>query len=298
MDDIQVAVVPAAGLGTRFLPGTKVLPKEIFPVVDRPVIEFCVDEATLAGIGQIVLVTSPGKELLLRHFSPAQTLEAHLEERGKLDLLKRVRAIGRGATFSEVIQDQPHGLGHAVLTARGLIGDRYFAALLPDDIFVAPEPVIGQMMAVHRELGCTVLAVRRVPIEAIGRYGSIRYSRNEGPVYDVEGLVEKPRPDEAPSDLAVMGRYVLSPRIFDALERTGRGAGGEIQLTDGIQNLLKDERVVALEYAADYFDVGTIPGFLKTAIAFGRADPAIREDLEEYLLRLLDSPADRPPPTG
>ena len=298
MDDVQVAVVPAAGLGTRFLPGTKVLPKEIFPVVDRPVIEFCVDEATLSGISQVVLVTSSGKELLLRHFSPAHTLESHLEERGKTDLLGRVRAIGRGATFSEVIQEEPLGLGHAVLTARGLIGERYFAALLPDDIFVGSQPVIGQMLAVHRELGCSVLAVRRVPLEAIGRYGSIRYSRSEGPIYEVEGLVEKPRPEEAPSDLAVMGRYVLSPRVFDALERTARGAGGEIQLTDGIQNLLKDERVVALEYEADYFDVGTIPGFLKTAIAFGRADPTMRDDLEEYLRRLLDSPADRPPPTG
>jgi UTP--glucose-1-phosphate uridylyltransferase len=295
---ITRAVIPAAGLGTRFLPATKVLPKEILPVVDRPVIELAVEEARSSGIEEVVVVTNPGKELLLRHFAPAPDLERYLAERDKPELLAKVRAIGGGARVTQVIQDQPLGLGHAVLQAEAAVGGEFFGGLLPDDVFRAEIPVLKQMIEVYERYQCTVLAVREVPIESIGRFGSIKIGAKEGDVYQVEDLVEKPDPEDAPSDLAVMGRYILSPSIFDALRRTQTGSGGEIQLTDGIKNLLGEEKVVALKYTAEYFDVGTIPGWLKTSIAMGRARPEFREEIEAYLRLLLESPADRPPPTG
>jgi UTP--glucose-1-phosphate uridylyltransferase len=295
---ITRAVIPAAGLGTRFLPATKVLPKEILPVVDRPVIEWAVDEARSAGAEEVVLVTSPGKELLMRHFAPSPQLEHYLEERGKTELLERLRAIGAGVRLTQVTQEEPLGLGHAVLQAEAAVGDQFFGGLLPDDIFRASSPILKQMVGVHERYQCTVLAVRQVPRETIGRFGSIKVGGQEGDVFEVEDVVEKPRPDLAPSDLAIMGRYILSPTIFDALKRTDRGAGGEIQLTDGVRRLLGKERVVALRYSGDYYDVGTIPGWLKTSIALGRARPEFREEIEAYLRALLESPPDRPPPTG
>jgi UTP--glucose-1-phosphate uridylyltransferase len=295
---IRKAVIPAAGLGTRFLPGTKVLPKEILPVVDRPVIEWAVDEAANSGVGEVVLVLSPGKELLMRHFEPAPELERYLEERDKPEQLEKLRAIGGGVKVSQVTQEEPLGLGHAVLQAREAIGGEFFAGLLPDDIIRWEKPVIAQMIEVHEKYQCSVLAVRRVPRESIGRYGSIEIGEQDGRVYEVRHLVEKPEPADAPSDLAVLGRYILSPSIFDALERTEKGAGGEIQLTDGIMNLLRDEKVMALEFEGDYFDVGTIAGWLKTSIALGRAREEFREDIDAYLRKLLESPPDRPPATG
>lgn len=294
---ISRAVIPAAGLGTRFLPATKVLPKEILPVVDRPVIEFAVDEARSAGVTDITLITSPGKGLLMRHFEPSPELESYLEARGKPEMIEKIRAVAAGVHLAEVTQMEPLGLGHAVLQAESAVGDQYFGCLLPDDVFL-DGTVLKQMVDVHQRYGCSVLAVRKVPLENIGRFGSIKIGSEEGSVYEVADVVEKPKPEEAPSDLAVMGRYILSPAIFEALRRTERGAGGEIQLTDGIKNLLGQEKVVALRYSADYFDVGTIPGWLKTSIALGRARPDFREEIEAYLRLLLESPADHPPPTG
>ena len=293
---VRKAVIPAAGLGTRFLPATKVLPKEILPVVDRPVIEWAVDEAGDSGITDVTLIISPGKELLMRHFEPAPGLEGYLQERDKPEQLEAVRAIGRGVRVGQVLQAEPLGLGHAVLQAREAIGDEYFAGLLPDDIILGGRPVIAQMIEVHQRLSCTVLAVRRVPRETIGRYGSIEVGSQDGRVYEVKHVVEKPDPRDAPSDLAVMGRYILSPKIFDALERTEEGAGGEIQLTDGIKNLIGEEKIVALEFEGDYFDVGTIPGWIKTSIALARADERYREEIDSYLRALLDSPPDNPRP--
>jgi UTP--glucose-1-phosphate uridylyltransferase len=295
---ITRAVIPAAGLGTRFLPATKVLPKEILPVVDRPVIELAVEEARSSGIEKVVLVTNPGKGVLLRHFTPSPELERYLVERDKPELLEKIRAIGGGAEVTQVIQHQPLGLGHAVLQAEAAVGGEFFGGLLPDDVFRAHTLVLKQMIEVHDRYRCTVLAVRQVPIDAIGRFGSIKIGGQDGDVYEVEDLVEKPDPADAPSDLAVMGRYILSPAIFEALRRTERGAGGEIQLTDGIKNLLRDEKVVALKYTGEYFDVGTIAGWLKTSIALARARPEFHDEIDGYLRLLLESPPDRPPPTG
>lgn len=295
---ISRAVIPAAGLGTRFLPATRVLPKEILPVVDRPVIELAVEEARAAGVTEVILVTNPGKELLMRHFEPSPGLESYLEARGSAEMLARIRAVAAGVHLTEVIQGQPLGLGHAVLQAEGAIGGQAFGCLLPDDVFLAESPILKQMVAAHEKYGCTVLAVRKVPLDSIGRFGSIKIGGQEGDAYEVADLVEKPEPGEAPSDLAVMGRYVLTPAIFEALRRTEPGAGGEIQLTDGVKVLLEHEKVVALQYSGDYFDVGTIPGWLKTSIALGRARPEFREEIEAYLRLLLESPADHPPSTG
>lgn len=295
---IRKAVIPAAGLGTRFLPATKVLPKEILPVVDRPVIEWAVDEARDSGVTEVVLILSPGKDLLMRHFEPAPDLERYLDERDKPEQLQSVRSIASGVRVSSVLQQEPLGLGHAVLQARDAIGEEYFAGLLPDDIIRGPRPVIAQMIDVHRKFGCSVLAVRRVPLEAISRFGAIEFGQKDGRVYEVKHLVEKPDPRDAPSDLAVMGRYILSPRIFDALERTEQGAGGEIQLTDGVMNLISEEKVMALEFEGDYFDVGTIAGWLKTSIALGRAREEFRDEIDGYLRELLQSAPDHPPPTG
>jgi UTP--glucose-1-phosphate uridylyltransferase len=291
-------VIPAAGLGTRFLPATKVLPKEMLPVVDQPVIEIAVDEARAAGLTDITVITSPGKELLMRHFEASAALESFLEARGKPEMITRVRAMGDGVRLTELTQMEPLGLGHAVLQAESTMGDEYFGCLLPDDVFLAESPILKQMVEIHEKYRCTVLAVRKVPLESIGRFGSIRIGGREGDVYEVADLIEKPKPEEAPSDLAVMGRYILSPTIFEALRRTQPGAGGEIQLTDGVKGLLGQERVVALQYSGDYFDVGTIPGWLKTSIALGRARPEFREEIEAYLKLLLESPPDHPPPTG
>ena len=295
---ISRAVIPAAGLGTRFLPATRVLPKEILPVVDRPVIELAVDEARAAGMTEVILVTSPGKDLLMRHFESSPELESYLEARGRAEVLDGIRAVAAGVHLTEVIQRQPLGLGHAVLQAESAVGGQAFGCLLPDDVFLAESPILKQMVAAHQKYGCTVLAVRKVPLDSIGRFGSIKIGGQEGDVYEVADLVEKPEPQEAPSDLAVMGRYVLTPAIFEALRRTDPGAGGEIQLTDGVKVLLEHEKVVALEYSGDYFDVGTIAGWLKTSIALGRARPEFREEIEAYLRLLLESSAEHPPSTG
>ena len=295
---ITKSVIPAAGLGTRFLPATKALPKEILPVVDKPVIEWGVEEAVAAGAKEIILVTSPGKDILLRHYAPDPTLERYLQARGKTEMLERVRAIGAGVAVTAVLQTEPLGLGHAILTAREAVGEEFFTALLPDDIFIGVKPVLAQMVEVYERYQCSVLAVRKVPRESITRFGSIAFSAQDGPVYTVTDMVEKPSAEEAPSDLAIMGRYVLSPTVFKTLETTPRGAGGEVQVTDGIRALLETEKVVALEFEADYFDVGTVAGWLKSSIALARKRPEYREDIEDYLRRLLDSPPDKPPPTA
>lgn len=289
---IRRAVIPAGGLGTRLLPATKVLPKELFPVIDRPVIEYTVAEARDSGAREITMVITPGKEILLRHFQRAAELEGWLGRKGKSERLVRLRSVGRGVSIKSVIQDQPLGLGHAVLSARAAMGGEPFACLLPDDIFVAAEPAIAQLIAVYMRLHCTVLGVKRIPFEEIGGYGSIKYvERNDG-TFQVEDLFEKQGPEEAPSNLGIVGRYVLTPGIFDALERTTPGIGGELQLTDGIKALLGVEPVVAVELTGDHFEVGSVAGFLKATIGLGYARADLRPDLEALMRAVLEPPSE------
>jgi UTP--glucose-1-phosphate uridylyltransferase len=285
--DVRHCVIPAAGLGTRFLPATKALPKELLPVLDRPILQWGVEEAKAAGIETVVMVISRGKELLAAHFDSAPDLERTLEARGKREELDAVRRPQQLARFAYVYQPEPLGLGHAVLQANAVVQGRPFACLLPDDLSWADRPVLAQLVDAYRELQTPVLALMRVPRDQISRYGSVAVSETRGRLHRVTGMVEKPNPDEAPSDLAIMGRYVLTPAVMEALEHTRPGAGGEIQLTDGIAGALADGPVWGLEFEGELLDVGTPEGWIRTLVRTARDHPtfgpALQLALEEYV---------------
>jgi UTP--glucose-1-phosphate uridylyltransferase len=281
--DVRHCVIPAAGLGTRFLPATKALPKELLPVLDRPVLQWGVEEASAAGVENVVMVISRGKELLAAHFDKAPDLERTLEARGKKDGLEAVRRPERLAHFSYVYQPEPLGLGHAVLQAKPVIQNRPFACLLPDDLSWGDRPVLAQLVDVYRELQTPVLALMRVTPDQISRYGSVAVAESRGRLHRITGMVEKPHPDQAPSLLAIMGRYVLTPAVMDALETTTPGAGGEIQLTDGIAGALGDGPIWGLEFEGELLDVGTPEGWIKTLVRTAREHPTFGPALEQAL---------------
>ncbi len=281
--DLRHCVIPAAGLGTRFLPATKALPKELLPVLDRPVIQWGVEEAVAAGAGEIVVVISEGKELIQEHFSVQPELEALLEKRGKLDELAAVRATDHMASFTWVRQDEPLGLGHAVLCAADAVGDRPFLCMLPDDLSYGPDPVLRQLVDAYREHQTPILALMRVPREQISRYGCAAVAESHRRVHRVSAVVEKPKAEDAPSDLAIMGRYVLTPNIFEALRSTQPGAGGEIQLTDGIAALLDAGAVHGVEFTGELLDVGTPAGWLATNARLAMDDPTLAGALRAAL---------------
>jgi UTP--glucose-1-phosphate uridylyltransferase len=274
--DIRHCVVPAAGLGTRFLPATKALPKELFPVLDRPVIQWAVEEAVAAGCSDVVLVLAEGKDSVADHLRPDPELERVLAERGKRAELEAVRRAGSLAKVSVARQAQPRGLGDAVLCAADAVGDRPFLCMLPDDLCVAERPILAQLRDAHDQVGGTVLALMRVPRSEISRYGCAEVAESRGRLHRLRGLVEKPQPEEARSDLAVMGRYVLPPAIFPALRQTRPGALGEVQLTDGIGALLDSGDVWGLEFEGELLDVGTPAGWLRTNIRLGAQDAHLR----------------------
>ena len=281
--DLRHCVIPAAGLGTRFLPATKALPKELLPVLDRPVIQWGVEEAVAAGASEMVVVISDGKELIQEHFTRQPELEALLEERGKREELAAVRASDHLAHFTWVRQDRPLGLGHAVLCAAEAVGDEPFLCMLPDDLSHARVPVLKQLADAFLAYRTPILALMRVSRDQISRYGAAAIAESHGKVHRVTAVVEKPPADEAPSDLAIMGRYVLTPNIFDALRETAPGAGGEIQLTDGIGALLESGPVHGVEFEGELLDVGTPAGWLATNVRLARDDatlgPALRSAL-------------------
>jgi UTP--glucose-1-phosphate uridylyltransferase len=281
--DLRHCVIPAAGLGTRFLPATKALPKELLPVLDRPVIQWGVEEAVAAGAGEMVVVISEGKELIQEHFSVKPELEALLEKRGKLDELEAVRASDHMASFTWVRQDEPLGLGHAVLCAANAVGDRPFLCMLPDDLSYGPDPVLCQLVEAYREHQTPILALMRVPPDQISRYGCAAIAESHGRVHRVSAVVEKPKAEDAPSDLAIMGRYVLTPDIFEALRNTQPGAGGEIQLTDGIAALLDAGAVHGVEFTGELLDVGTPAGWLATNARLAMDDPSLAGALRAAL---------------
>jgi UTP--glucose-1-phosphate uridylyltransferase len=281
--DLRHCVIPAAGLGTRFLPATKALPKELLPVLDRPVIQWGVEEAVAAGASEMVVVISEGKELIQQHFTAQPELEALLLERGKLEELEAVRASDHLASFIWVRQDEPLGLGHAVLCAAEAVGDRPFLCMLPDDLSHGPVPVLRQLVDAYRDHRTPILALMRVPREQISRYGCAAIAESHGRVHRISAVVEKPDPDHAPSDLAIMGRYVLTPDVFDALRATSPGAGGEIQLTDGIGALLEEGPVHGVEFTGELLDVGTPAGWLVTNARLALDDPALSAALRAAL---------------
>jgi UTP--glucose-1-phosphate uridylyltransferase len=280
---IRKAVFPAAGLGTRFLPATKAQPKEMLPLVDKPIIQYGVEEAVASGITNIILVTGRGKNAIEDHFDVAVELETFLEARGKTEQLAEIRKISNLINVSYVRQGEPLGLGHAVLVTRHLVGNEPFAVILGDDVIDAQPPAIQQMTRVFDEVGGPVLAVERVPRDDVSAYGIVAAERLRDGVHRITDLVEKPSRHEAPSDLAIIGRYVLTPDIFDALERTGKDRTGEIQLTNGLRSLLRDRPLYACEIDGVRHDTGNKLGFLRAVVYFALRRPDLAEDFREYL---------------
>jgi UTP--glucose-1-phosphate uridylyltransferase len=280
---IRKAVFPAAGLGTRFLPATKAQPKEMLPIVDKPIIQYGVEEAVAAGIDQIIVVTGRDKRAIVDHFDISFELEHYLKDRGKTRELQLVRKISDLVDITYIHQKEPLGLGHAVLMAKDVVGNEPFAVFLADDIIRSSTPAIRQMMDVFAPRQASVLALQRVEPGQVSRYGIVKVGKSEGRIHEVVDMVEKPDPEKAPSNLAILGRYILKPSIFGILETTHEGVGGEIQLTDAIRTLAQQEQVLGLEFEGTYYDVGTVSGFLKTSIAFALERPGLREELLSYL---------------
>jgi UTP--glucose-1-phosphate uridylyltransferase len=292
---IRKAVFPVAGLGTRFLPATKAQPKEMLPLVDKPIIQYGVEEAVSAGIDNIILVTGRGKNAIEDHFDVSVELESFLDARGKREQLDEVRKISSMMNVSYVRQGEPLGLGHAVLVSRELVGNEPFAVILGDDVIDAEPPAIKQMIDVFERVGGPVLAVERVPLEEISSYGVIDIapgtSSDDG-TYEVRDLVEKPPRDEAPSNLAIIGRYILTPDIFPALAATRQDRTGEIQLTNGLRELLKSRPIYACEVRGVRHDTGNKLGFLKAVVYFALRRPDLAEKFSAYLTSLgLEVPA-------
>ena len=280
---IRKAVFPAAGLGTRFLPATKAQPKEMLPLVDKPIIQYGVEEAVASGIDNIILVTGRGKNAIEDHFDVSVELETFLEARGKKEQLDEIRKISNLINFSYVRQGEPLGLGHAVLTTRALVGDEPFAVILGDDVIDADPPAIRQMIDVFNEVEGPVLAIERVPRETVSSYGIIDAEEVRPGVYRIRDLVEKPPVDEAPSDLAIIGRYVLTPDIFTSLENIGKDRTGEIQLTNGLRQLLRSRPIYGCEIEGVRHDTGNKFGFLKAVVYFALRRPDLAEPFREYL---------------
>jgi UTP--glucose-1-phosphate uridylyltransferase len=295
---VRKAVFPAAGLGTRFLPATKAQPKEMLPLVDKPIIQYGVEEALAAGCDQIIIITGRGKTAIEDHFDVSYELEKMLEERGKTELLSIVRQISDMIHVAYVRQKEAMGLGHAVLMARELVGNEPFAVLLADDVIDAKKPCLRQMMDVFEESQCSIIATQEVNGPAISSYGVLDAQKIEGRfdgrAFDVRSLVEKPKQEDAPSNLAIIGRYILTPTIFETLERTPLGAGGELQLTDGLRGLLTaGEKIYGYTFEGKRHDAGDKLGFLKATVEFALKRPDLGPDFAEYLRTLkIDSPVE------
>ncbi|MDY6941892.1 MAG: UTP--glucose-1-phosphate uridylyltransferase GalU [Pseudomonadota bacterium] len=282
---VRKAVFPVAGLGTRFLPATKASPKEMLPVVDKPLIQYAVEEAAAAGIEVMVFVNGRNKRSIPDHFDKAYELEHELELRGKAALLDTVRGIlPAGVSCVYVRQAEALGLGHAVLCARPIVGDEPFAVILADDLIEGQgKPVMSQMVDMYNDFGASVLAVQEVPGDEIKKYGVVEPFGPVDRITEICGLVEKPDPANAPSQLGVVGRYVLNPRVFELIEATPKGAGGELQLTDAIANLLKFEKVFAYQFAGKRYDCGSKLGYLKANVEYALSHSDVGDDFREYL---------------
>ena len=286
---VRKAVVVAAGLGTRMLPATRVIPKEILPVVDRPAIQVVVEEAIASGIEEVVIVVAPGRSLVLDHFAPVPDLERHLQERGKHDLLAVVRAVSGMTRITRAEQHQPLGLGHAVLQAREAIGDEPFAVILPDDIFDSERPSLRQLLDVAEERDAPVVALMRVAPRDISKYGIVEGSSAGERLHRLTGMVEKPEPSNAPSDFAIVGRYVLTPEIFNLLAEGKPGAGGEIQLTDGLLALCRRRPMYGYEVTGTRYDLGDRLGLITAQIGFGLKRPDLADRLRAYLKTVVSA---------
>ncbi len=284
---VRKAVITAAGWGTRFLPITKAQPKEMLPLVTKPLIQYSVEEAINSGIEQIIVITALGKRAIEDYFDRSLELEHFLEQKGKTSLLKEIRELSSLVDICYIRQKEQLGLGHAILTAKDIVGKEPFAVLLPDDIIDSKVPVLKQMIEVYEQYKTNIIAVERIASQDTVKYGIIEPEKVSGHIHQVLGLIEKPEPAQAPSDLGVVGRYILMPEIFDALEITPPGKNQEIQLTDALQVLLKQQAIYAYEFEGVRYDTGTPLGWLKATMAFALRRPDIGQELRKYLRQLL-----------
>ena len=285
--EVKKAVIPAAGLGTRFLPVTKSVPKEILPIVDKPTIQYIVEEIVASGITDILIITGRNKEIIINHFDHVPELEFNLRMKGKNAELQMVEDITNMANIYTIRQGEAKGLGHAVLCAKEFVGDEPFAVVLGDDIVYNKEnPALKQMIIFYNKHQASVIGVQRVPKDQVDKYGIVSGKAINDYEFAVDDLVEKPAIDEAPSDLAILGRYVITPEIFEILEHTGRGAGGEIQLTDALRKLARRQKLIAYDFAGRRYDVGDKLGFLEATVEYGLRMPGVGDRFKKYLKEL------------
>lgn len=283
---VRKAVIPAAGLGTRFLPATKAQPKEMLPIVDKPTIQYIVEEAVAAGIEDIIIISGRGKRAIEDHFDKSYELESMLNQKNQFDMLKLVEDISNMANIYYVRQKEPKGLGHAIYRAKSFIGNEPFAVMLGDDIVRSEIPCIGQMIEKYNELGNSIIGVQRVSMAEVSSYGIIGGDEAGDRLLRINEMIEKPEPENAPSNLAIMGRYIIDPEIFDCIERTKPGKNDEIQLTDSLAMLLKKQPIYGYEYTGKRYDVGNKLGFLKATVEIALEQEEVKEDFKEYLKNL------------
>lgn len=287
------AIIPAAGLGTRFLPATKAQPKEMLPIVDKPTLQYIIEEAVDSGIEEILVITGRNKKSIEDHFDKSVELELELESKGKLDLLEEVRKISNMVNIHYIRQKEPRGLGHAIHCAKSFIGQEPFAVLLGDDIVYSDKPCLKQMIEVYEEYKTTVLGVQEVPLQDVSKYGVVEGKHIEDRVYKVRNLIEKPQVEEAPSNIAILGRYIINPAIFEILEHTAPGKGDEIQLTDALRELAQKEAMYAYKFEGQRYDVGDKQGFLQATVEFALRRGDLRDEFLNYLLALTDKERNR-----
>jgi UTP--glucose-1-phosphate uridylyltransferase len=288
MQKVRKAIIPAAGLGTRFLPATKAQPKEMLPIVDKPTLQYIIEEAVESGIEEILIITGRNKKSIEDHFDKSVELELELESKGKTELLTQVQQISEMVNIHYIRQKEPKGLGHAISCAKSFIGKEPFAVLLGDDIVHSDKPCLKQMIEIYEEYKTTILGVQEVTPEDVNKYGIIEGKHIEDRVYKVKGLVEKPAVEDAPSNVAILGRYIINPAIFDILENTAPGKGGEIQLTDALKELAKKEAVYAYNFEGRRYDVGDKLGFLEATVEYALRRDDLRQDFLNYLLTVTE----------
>ena len=286
---ITKAVIPAAGFGTRFLPATKAVPKEMLPIIDKPTIQYIAEEAIASGITDLLIITARGKEALINHFDKAFELELILERDNKQEMLAAVREVSDKLNVHFIRQQEQKGLGHAVLYAKSFVGNEPFAVMLGDDVVDSEKPCIKQLMEQFEKCQATVLGVQKVGMDQVSKYGFVVCENIGDRLYKVSGMIEKPNPSEAPSDIAVLGRYILTPGIFECLEKTPKGAGGEIQLTDGIVMLGQTEDIYAYDFEGKRYDIGNKQGFLQATVDFALKRADLRSEFSAYLKKIANT---------
>ena len=287
MNKIRKAIIPAAGLGTRFLPATKAQPKEMLPIVDKPTIQYIVEEAVASGIEDIIIVTGRTKKAIEDHFDKSVELEMELEKKQNQELLEIAKSVSQIANIYYIRQKEPKGLGHAVLTAKTFVGDEPFAVLLGDDVIDSEKPALKQMMEVYEKYNASILGVQTVDRNDVNKYGIVDGIQLDNRIYEVKNMIEKPSINEAPTNVAVLGRYIITPRIFDYLEKQEIGAGGEIQLTDALNKLAQEEPMYAYDFIGHRYDVGNKMGFLQATVEFALKRTELNEEFKAYLKELV-----------